>query len=166
MYFFLLPAAVLFVTSNAYFIPSCCGGVGFLSLSFVLCSSLVLTFSLWMGVNPWNLSSPLSVSLVLTNPWRAASFSGLFYFSCSSEILLVALPAFHIPTYVLCSPLSCKCYFPSKTSTSQGLYTKCCFSPEIYQLCKVVLLMHTCLFNLTAATLYDCLTAPSHLNRY
>lgn len=165
MYFFLLPAAVLFVTSNAYFIPSCCGGV-VLSLSFVLCSSLVLTFSLWMGVNPWNLSSPLSVSLVLTNPWRAASFSGLFCLSFSSEILLVALSAFHIPTYVLCSPLSCKCNFPSKTSTSQGFYTKSSFSPEIYQLCKVVLLMHTCLFNLTAATLYDCLMAPSHLDRY
>ena len=105
LYFFLLPvllkscfaAAALFVTSIVNCISSCCGGVRLLSLSFTADSSLVRTLLLWMGVNPWNSSSLLSVPLVLkAKLWLAACFLAFYIFLSSSEILLVLLKLLHM----------------------------------------------------------------------
>ena len=90
-----------------------------------------------------------------------AGFYVVLFFSFHLDFSLVAL---HTPSYILlCSPLSYKCNFPSKTS-----------SLKHYHLCKVVLNMHLCLFcsysllffNLLAVVPYAWFMASSHLDRY
>ena len=62
-----------------------------------------------------------------------AGFYVVLFFSFHLDFSLVAL---HALSYILlCSPLSYKCNFPSKTS-----------SLKHYHLCKVVLNMHLCFF--------------------
>ena len=127
-----------------------------------------------MGVNPWNPSSLLSVSLVLlANLSLAACFLASYVFFSSSEILLILLKLFHmvgacctrlsVPSGLfsghtsytkLSSPLQStmtfsfihKCHFPSKTSTSLCLHALCSFSVKLRHLCQVILNMYLYFF--------------------
>ena len=127
------------------------------------------TFSGWQG-NPWNSSSLLSVSqVILENLWSAACFGLWFSFlkwnpSGSSKMLHMveacfyallfssfyldfSLVALHTPSYLLlCNPLSYKCHFPSKTSTSLCLHPLQSLSLKLCHLCEVVLNMHLLFF--------------------
>ena len=102
-------------------------------------------------------------------------FYVVFFSSFHLDFSLVAL---HTPScLLLCNPLSYKCHFPIKTSTSLCLQVLCSFSLKLCHLCELVLNMHFCLFcsysllNFLSIYLqlyrpYVCLMVSSHLDKH
>ena len=87
----------------------------------------------------------------------------------SSFHLDFSMAALHTPSYLLlCSPLSYKCYFPSKTTTSLCLHTLCSHWNSI-TLVSSVLILYLSFFRFTYSYMlvftYACLMASSHLGR-
>ena len=130
LYFFLLPAlfksclatAALFETSILNCISLRCGGIG---LSFPTYHSLVLSLLLWLSGSPWNLSSLLSVSLVLLANFLLAAY---FCFLCFSFFKWDHFGSYKIVLHgrsmLLCSTLM---FFPSWLFSGCTSYTKLSF---------------------------------------
>ena len=147
-----------------------------------------------MGGNPWNSSSLLSVSqVILENLWSAACFGLWFSFlkwnpSSSSKMLHMveacfyallfssfyldfSLVALHTPSYfLLCDPLSYKCHFPSKTSTSLCLHPLQSLSLKLSSMWSgpkhASIILCFSFFRFSCSYTVACLIASSHLDRY